>query len=56
MNLLEHYIEEIHNQEKNEDVIKVDITTLCYGRIERSTYVFPTTLWLEIKSNGYFMA
>ena len=62
MNLLEHYIVEIHKETptqfddfKDVEFITVDITTNCYGHIKRSTTVFRKVYWEEAEENGYYM-
>lgn len=65
MNLLEHYIKEIHSvKEYNEEwtkefpdtqFIEADITYDCYGTIERKKHVWNINTWNRIKENGYFM-
>ena len=66
MNLLEHYIKEVHSvKEYNEEwtkefpdekFVRVDITYDCYGSIERNFHVWNTDAWNRIKKKGYFMA
>lgn len=69
MNLLEHYIKEIHNvddvtdkfEEKNgyppnESIYRVDLTYICYGQTQRTTRIFYKSEWEDVKSKGYFMA
>lgn len=61
MNLLEHYIKEIHKvEEVKEDwgsFILVDVTVNCYGRFERTTTSFMNTdEWEKAKEKGYYMA
>ena len=59
MNLLEQYIEEIHDvkvvvKEWGEYVL-VDLTTTCYGRTERREAVFTNMgAWEQAKSRGYY--
>ena len=62
MNLVEVYIEEIHSEERvemqewmQEPYIKVDITTDCYGRINRDAQYYPESEWKSIKEKGYYM-
>ena len=56
MNLLEHYIEEIHSEEiKEENLVEVDMTTLCYGTTKREINVYPKDYWEEKKQKGYYM-
>ena len=69
MNLLEHYIKEIHNVTNitdhiakhsgfapSEPLLQVDLTYDCYGIIERKTMTFTESNWKNIKKTGYFMA
>lgn len=60
MNLLEHYIQEIHHTElkhiNNWDLVEVDLTYDCYGITERKIKLFWPEEWEEIKTKGYFMA
>lgn len=62
MNLLEHYIVEIHSVEKAKQeewmdgtYVKVDLTRDCYGNEKRQVNVYPLSYWKEIKSKGYYM-
>lgn len=62
VNLLEHYIIEIHSEKEimgewmMEEYVKVDITIGCYGNIERKMKLFPLLYWEDIKKHGYYMA
>ncbi len=69
MNLLEHYIKEVHSvddvtnkfEEKNgylpsEPLLKVDLTYDCCGQITRETRFFFRSEWEGAKLKGYFMA
>lgn len=66
MNLLEHYIKEVHSvKECNEEwtkefpgecFVEVDMTYDCYGCIERRTHTFKISMWEQVKEQGYFMA
>lgn len=60
MNLLEHYIEEIHSvEEVRTDTLilqKVDLTHQCYGVVQRETKTFLNSEWEDVKAKGYFMA
>lgn len=63
MNLVEVYIKEIHGVENlgkpewaNEPYVKVDMTTNCYGRVERSKQIFARSEWEATKKRGHFMA
>lgn len=69
MNLLEHYIKEVHSvtdvtkfySDKarcplKEPLYEVDLTYDCYGRITRKIRCFFKSEWEEAKSKGYFMA
>ena len=63
MNLLEHYIIEIHSVKKCEEdwveedweILEVDLTHDCYGRIKRETYYWKKGMFEQIKKQGYFM-
>lgn len=65
MNLLEVYIEEVHSvtpytadwtdRFPDRKFVQVDVTTNCYGREKRDTYVWNTKEWEEIKQKGYYM-
>lgn len=66
MNILEHYIKEIHSVEPYEEswtkdfpqkkFVKVDFTHDCHGSVRRTTVVFDTDEWEEVRKQGYFMA
>ena len=69
MNILEHYIKEIHSaedvtdlfEEKNgypphEQLFKVDLTYDCYGLIKREVRYFFKTEWEDAQKKGYFLA
>ena len=59
MNLLEHYIEEIHSIkefEKYPDMIEVDVTCDCWGSIQRTRHLTNKKQWKIDIENGYFMA
>lgn len=60
MNLLEHYIKEIHSvveiERENIRFLKVDLTYDCYGKVERDTRPFFHDEWEDAKAKGYFMA
>ncbi len=64
MNLLEHYIKDVHSEtpfnENNfdgvpTDYVTVDVTIDCWGSIERKTRTFEQAEWETIKIDGYFM-
>lgn len=68
MNLIEHYIKEVHSEEDvtnkyeekngiqpNENILKVDLTYNCYGVITRETRNFFKSEWEIAKLKGYFM-
>jgi hypothetical protein len=65
MNILEHYIVEIHSVTPYEadwtsefpdrKFVQVDMTHDCYGQVLRNTHVFNTKEWEQIKSQGYYM-
>ena len=65
MNLLEHYIEEVHfvtdvtnklAYPTSEPLYAVDLTYDCHGQIKRETRYFFQTEWEVAKLKGYFMA
>lgn len=61
MNLIEHYIKEVHSEEIiAEDwgsFVQVEVTINCYGRIERVKTSFSTIKeWEKAKKQGYYMA
>ena len=69
MNLLEHYIKEIHNvqdvSDKYEEAIghkpkeplyEVDVTFDCYGVVERKREIMSKSDFEQTKKQGYFLA
>lgn len=69
MNLLEHYIIEIHSVKDitneftehfgyvpNEPLLEVDLTYDCYGVVERCKTTFWKSNFDRVKNEGYFMA
>lgn len=59
MNLLEHYIIEVHDVTEFNEVpgmIKVDVTYNCYGTVERGKYITSKELWEEALAKGYYLA
>lgn len=58
MNLLEHYIIEIHSEQELLAVgmVKVDLTYDCYGTIRRGVKLFGKREWEEAKKEGVFLA
>ena len=69
MNLLEHYIKEIHSvkditnrfteragYEPCEPLLEVELTYDCYGVVKRTTKVFWKSNFERVKKKGYFMA
>jgi hypothetical protein len=57
MNLLEHYILEIHEIIPGpEDAIIVIVTCDCYGRVEKIKHPTTRSQWDEDVKRGYFMA
>lgn len=64
MNILEHYIKEVHTvkvceeewtKEFNYIILEVELTSECYGRIERETHYWSERMWNKIYSQGYYM-
>ena len=69
MNLLEHYIKEIHSvqdvsdkyekairQKPKEPLYEVDITVDCYGVVERMKKIMSKSALEQAKKQGYFFA
>ena len=69
MNLLEHYIKEIHNvqdvsdkyekaigHKPKEPLYEVDITVDCYGVVERMRRIMSKSDFEQAKKQGYFLA
>ncbi|WP_144564069.1 hypothetical protein [Bacillus licheniformis] len=64
MNLLEQYIQEVHNEEPysepwtkrfEDEFAKAEITTNSYGVVKRHTEVWTKKQWNDIKKQGYYM-
>ena len=65
MNLLEHYIKEVHSVDEcieewvkefpGIEFVDVDLTYDCHGCIEREVHCWDVNEWNEIKEQGYFM-
>lgn len=71
MNMLEHYIVEIHSVKDvtdkfnndltpylklKEPLLEVDLTVDCYGDVRRTVVQFPKSKFESIKEKGYYMA
>ena len=69
MNLLEHYIKEIHNvqdvsdkferaigHKPKEPLYEVDVTVDCYGVVERMRKNMNKSEFEQAKKQGYFLA
>ena len=69
MNLLEHYIKEIHSvqdvsdkyerairQKPKEPLYEVDVTVNCYGVVERMRKFMSKSEFEQAKKQGYFLA
>ena len=69
MNLLEHYIKEIHSvqdvsdkfvratgRKPKEPLYEVDITVDCYGVVERKRKFMSKSYYEQAKKQGYFLA
>jgi hypothetical protein len=59
VNLLDHYIKEIHGIkeiEKHPDMIEVDVTYNCWGSIHRTKHFTSKKQWQKDLENGYFKA
>ena len=58
MNVLEHYIKEVHGIkefEKHPDIIEVDVTCDCWGNIQRIKHLTDKKQWEIDLENGYFL-
>ena len=58
MNLLEHYILEVHDVVEFTAVpgmIKVDLTYDCYGTIQRDKHITSKDLWEKELAQGYYL-
>ncbi len=55
MNLLEHYISEIHSEQTEGDYVRVVATINCYGSKKVINRLFSKSGWNEIKELGYYM-
>ena len=59
MNLLEHYIVEIHRVWENpmfSNFVNVDLTYVCYGQTKRNVKLFHKDEWARIREEGVFLA
>lgn len=69
MNLLEHYIKEIHSvqdvsdkfekatgRKPKEPLYEVDVTVNCYGAVERKIKFISKSEFEQAKKQGYFLA
>lgn len=61
MNLLEHYIEKIINEEKRispqgTEYIKATMLVDCYGVKEQTEELFLPIEWEQAKAQGYYLA
>ena len=69
MNLLKHYIEEIHSVQEisnkfekatghkpKEPLYEVDVTVNCYGAVERKREFISKSEFEQAKKQGYFLA
>lgn len=59
MNILEHYIKEVHEVKEFDKVpgmIEVDVTCTCYGTKRRMKYITGKKQWQKDTERGYFMA
>ena len=69
MNLLEHYIKEIHGvqdvsdkyekairHKPKEPLYEVDVTVDCYGVVERTRKIMSKSDFEQAKKQGYFLA
>lgn len=58
MNILKHYIKEIHSvEELSSGLIKVNLTVDCYGIVNKTEkYFIQKDDWERAKEQGYYMA
>lgn len=57
MNLLEHFIVEIHSTQRiSPEMIEVDATTNCWGNIRRAKHILTEAQWQQVIKEGYFTA
>lgn len=61
MNLLEHHIDRVINEEKcisphGTEYIKVTMLVDCYGVKEQTEELFLPSEWKKTKKNGYYLA
>ena len=69
MNLLKHYIEEIHSVQEisnkfekatgikpKEPLYKIDVTVNCCGAVERKREIMRKSKFEQAKKQGYFLA
>lgn len=59
MNLLEHFIIEVHEIKEFDDypnIIEVDVTTKCYGVKQITKQSFSKEQWQKAVEQGYFLA
>ena len=58
MNVVEHYIVEIHSEKDDviEGFVEVDVTVNCYGSISRVKHSTSKRQWEIDKKNGYYLA
>lgn len=64
MNILEHYIVEIHSvvayeedwtEKFGKEFVQIDVTTNCHGHSERRSRIITEEELNEAKEKGYFM-
>lgn len=56
MNILEHYIVEIHSEKDDGNGgVEVDFTDSCYGDRRRRMRRYSKERWEAIKARGYYM-
>ena len=59
MNILEHYIVEIHEEkelEKYPYMLEIDVTCDCWGDRQRTKHITHREQWYEDVKRGFFMA
>lgn len=58
MNVLEHYIVEVHEvktYDNDPGFVVVDLTSDCYGHRSRGKHLFKADQWVQSKQQGYYV-
>lgn len=58
MNILEHYIKEVHSIREvpaHPKMIIVDVTCDCWGSISRTSHITDKEEWAKSVERGYFL-